>query len=305
MFTKLLGSNNKLNQSFQKKFSVAEYPNNFADTTLALTAPKSPSGFANNVPAKLTNDSISLENINSIIEAGYKQVFGNAHLMESERLPKVESQLRNGQITVKEFVRQLAISEKYRALFWDGYSNLKAIELNFKHLLGRTPESYSEISQHIQTINENGFIAEIDSYFDGDEYDRNFGDTLIPYYRGYTTQTGNNLTGYKYSVSSAKVNSSSDTSSSKIAILKLLQASKLNDIAGIGSSIKPIAAKYRAPETLPYFGSQEVRASDLIPEELIERISVPIGSSSVSSRRKPIVDKTFLDMARNTPYYLR
>ena len=52
-----------------------------------------------------------------VIQAAYKQIFGNAHLMESERLPEVESQLGSGQITVMEFVRQLAKSERYRTLF--------------------------------------------------------------------------------------------------------------------------------------------------------------------------------------------
>lgn len=299
MFTNLFASNIKSGKSFQGKLSVTEYPNNFADTTLALTAPKSPSCFSDNTPAKLTNNSSSLENINSIIEAGYKQVLGNVRLMESERLPQLESQLRNGQITVKEFVRQLAKSEKYRALFWDGNSNLKAIELNFKHLLGRTPESYDEISHHIKIIAESGFAAEIDSYLDSEEYDRNFGETLVPYYRGYTTQTGNNLSGYQYSVLSAKVTSSSDTSISKIASLKLLTSNKIENISAVIPSTSSLAGSYRVPVVLP--DSPGGRPSDEIPEEMIERTKV----TGASTRRKPIVDKTFLDMARNTPYYLR
>ena len=303
MFNKFLGSNKNSDKFPLGKDSSVKYPNNFADTALALTAPKSPSGFADNTLAKLTYDSISLENINSIIETGYKQVFGNVGLMESERLPKVESQLRNGQITVKEFVRQLAKSEKYRALFWDGYSNLKAIELNFKHLLGRTPESYDEISWHIENVAENGFAAEIDSYLDSEEYDKNFGETLIPYYRGYTTQTGNNLAGYKYSVPSSKVTSNSDTTISEIASLKLLTTNKIKNIPGIISSTGSVSGSYPVPVVLPDFPGE--RPSDLIPEEMIEKISVTAGSSSLSSRRKPIVDKMFLDLARNTPYYLR
>lgn len=299
MFGKLLSSDKKSEKSSEKSSqkisSSVEYPNNFTDTALTVTAPKSPSSFADNRLTKLTNDSVSFENLDSIIEAGYKQVFGNVGLMESERLLQVESQLRSGQITVKDFIRQLAKSEKYRALFWDGNSNLKAIELNFKHLLGRTPENYQEISEHIKIISENGFAAEIDSYLDNEEYDNNFGKTLIPYYRGYTTQTGNNLAGYKYSAVSAKFTSSSDTSSSTIASLKLLGTNK-------------IEAQDRVLDALPYFGSQDqgVRPSDQIPEELVERLNViATGLSSTSYRRKPVVDKKFLNMARNTPYGLR
>lgn len=307
MFSNLLGSNKKSEKSSKKTSSSVKYPNNFADTTLAMTAAKSPSSFVDNTPLKLTNDSASLENVNSIIEASYQQVFGNVRLMESERLPRIESQLRNGQITVKEFVRQLAKSEKYRALFWDGYPNLKAIELNFKHLLGRTPESYQEISQHTKTITESGFAAEIDSYLDSDEYNTNFGDTLVPYYRGYTTQTGNNLAGYIYSVPSSKLASNSDTSISKIASLKLLTTNKIKNIPGVIPSIRPIPTSYPVPVVLPSSGynSQGIRPSDEIPEEMIEKKSITAGSSTSSYRRKPIVDKTFLNMARNIPYYLR
>ena len=307
MFSKFLGSKKESGKYSQEISSLVKYPNNFADTTLTITAPKSPSGFADNTPVKLTNNSASLENVDLIIEAGYKQVFGNIGLMESERLFLVESKLRSGQITVKNFIRQLAQSEKYRSLFWDGNSNLKAIELNFKHLLGRTPENYQEISQHIKTIAENGFAAEIDSYLDSDEYDRNFGQTLIPYYRGYTTQVGNNLAGYQYSVPSAKVTSSSDTSTSKIASVKLLTTNKVKNIPGVIPSFGAVAASYPVPVIVPSrgFSLQGIRPSDEIPEKMIEKISVTAGESSASLRRKPIVDKKFLDMARNTPYYLR
>ncbi|MEM6610926.1 MAG: phycobilisome rod-core linker polypeptide [Cyanobacteria bacterium P01_C01_bin.72] len=239
-----------------------------------------------------------------VIQTAYKQVFGNVGLMESEKLPLAESQLRNGAITVKEFIRQLAKSEKYRSLFWDGCTNIRAIELNFKHLLGRAPESYSEISQHIKIISEGGLAAEIDSYLDSNEYENNFGKTIVPYYRGYTTQTGNNLAGYKYSISSSKFTSNSDTSNPKIASLELLTTNKVKDIPGIYPSIKPVATEDKAPQALPYFGSQDIRPSDLIPPELIENISYKSRYPS-NNRRKPLIDKKFLDMARNTPYYLR
>lgn len=84
--------------------------------------------------------------------------------MESERVIEAESQLKSGQINVMEFIRQLAKSERYRAPVFEKNSNLRTIELNFKHLLGRAPESYAEISEHIARIANEGFNAEIDSY---------------------------------------------------------------------------------------------------------------------------------------------
>ena len=40
-----------------------------------------------------------------VIRAAYRQVLGNAHLMESQRLTSAESLLRNGDITVRDFIR--------------------------------------------------------------------------------------------------------------------------------------------------------------------------------------------------------
>ncbi|NEO56323.1 MAG: phycobilisome Linker polypeptide [Okeania sp. SIO3B5] len=170
--------------------------------------------FADSKPIELfTGDSFEKQQL--VIEAAYKQVFGNAHLMESERLPEIESQLCSGRITVMEFVRQLAKSERYRALFWEKYPNLRVIELNFKHLLGRAPENYTEISQHISILAEGGFEAEIDSYLNSDEYCQTFGENIVPYYRGYETQTGKNLTGFTHSFQLLRGASSSDKSISR------------------------------------------------------------------------------------------
>ena len=143
--------------------------------------------------------------------------------MESERLLEAESQLSSAQITVMEFVRKLAKSEQYRGLFFDNYTNLKTINLNFKHLLGRAPENHEEISKHIRILVEAGFEAEIDSYLDSDEYFQSFGTTIVPYYRGYKTQTGKNLAGFTHSFQLLRGASSSDQSNFKNTSPQLLE----------------------------------------------------------------------------------
>ena len=86
--------------------------------------------------------------------------------MESQKLLRAESKLQGGQLTLKDFIRELAKSDLYRSLFFEKCSNIRAIELNFKHLLGRAPDSGQEVSQHIAILAEGGWEAEIDSYFD-------------------------------------------------------------------------------------------------------------------------------------------
>lgn len=147
--------------------------------------------------------------------------------MESERLLEAESQFRNGQ-NVAEFVSTLAKSEQYRVLFYDNCSNLRAIELNFKHLLGRAPANYTELSEHIEILARRGFEAEIDSYILSEEYMRVFGDVTVPYYRGFNTQIGNNVLGYTNSFSILRGASCSDYLNSENASSKL-QYSLINN----------------------------------------------------------------------------
>ncbi|MBW4470595.1 MAG: phycobilisome rod-core linker polypeptide [Stenomitos rutilans HA7619-LM2] len=136
--------------------------------------------------------------VDVVIRAAYRQILGNAHVMESERLIVSESQLRQGDISVRGFVRQVAQSALYRALFFEACSRSRSIELNFKHLLGRAPESHEEVAQHGQWLDQGGFEAEIDSYIDSDEYQAAFGEHTVPYYRGYKTQTGKKMVGFTH-----------------------------------------------------------------------------------------------------------
>lgn len=134
--------------------------------------------------------------VETAIRAVYRQVLGNAYVMESERLVVPESRLKSGEIRVREFVRQVAQSDLYRSRFFDNCPRYRAIELNFKHLLGRAPDDYSETFYHSSLLDAGGFEAEIDSYIDSDEYLQAFGENVVPYYRGYKTQTGKKLLGF-------------------------------------------------------------------------------------------------------------
>ncbi|MEH2332531.1 phycobilisome rod-core linker polypeptide [Nostoc sp.] len=152
----------------------------------------------------------SVDDIEIVIRAVYRQVLGNAYIMESERLVVPESQLKQGIIDVREFVRQVAKSELYRSRFFDNVYRYRAIELNFKHLLGRAPDDYSETKHHSNILDEEGFEADIDSYLDSDEYLDAFGENIVPYYRGYKTQTGKKILEFTNMLQLARSNSSSD-----------------------------------------------------------------------------------------------
>ncbi|MEH2196752.1 phycobilisome linker polypeptide [Nostoc sp.] len=130
----------------------------------------------------------SNEEVEAVIRAVYKQVLGNAYVMESERLSVPESQLKGREISLREFVRQVGKSELYRSLFFDSTPRYRAIELNFRHFLGRAPLDLEETRTHSTILDTKGFEAEIDSYLDSDEYQENFGENIVPYIRGYKTE---------------------------------------------------------------------------------------------------------------------
>jgi len=148
-------------------------------------------------PVRLWQDHADSD-VELVIRAVYRQVLGNAHVMESERLRVAESQLKRGNISVREFVRQVAQSDLYRGLFFEPCSRTRSIELNFKHLLGRAPDQVEEIAEHSRYLDQDGFVAEIDSYLDSDEYLDAFGEDTVPYYRGHKTRTGKNIIGFTH-----------------------------------------------------------------------------------------------------------
>jgi hypothetical protein len=142
---------------------------------------------ANSVRLSSDDGSTAVE---TLINAVYRQVLGNAYVMESERLVVPESQLKAREISVREFVRQVAKSELYRSRFFDNCYRYRAIELNFKHLLGRAPADFEEMRAHSTILDGGGHDAEIDSYLDSDEYQNAYGETVVPFERGAMTQKG-------------------------------------------------------------------------------------------------------------------
>lgn len=136
------------------------------------------------------------DDVMAVIRAVYRQVLGNDYIMSSERLKSAESLLRNGAITVRDFVRTVAKSELYKKKFLYDNFQTRVIELNYKHLLGRAPYDESEVIYHLDIYENKGFDAEIDSYIDSVEYQENFGDNIVPYYRGFSTQRGQKTVGF-------------------------------------------------------------------------------------------------------------
>ncbi len=183
--------------------------------------------YANTSPVELREKQTE-EDVQAVIQASYRQIFGNAHLMEMERLSSAESLLRQGNIRVRDFVRQLALSELYRNKFFYSTPQVRFIELNFKHLLGRAPYDESEIAYHVDLYVNEGYEAEIDSYIDSAEYEDSFGDSVVPYYRGFESQNGQKTVGFNRMFQLYRGYANSDRSQGKNKSAWLTQSLAMN-----------------------------------------------------------------------------
>ena len=99
-------------------------------------------------PYRVTFDRFSpsdVEALRECIDAAYRQVLGNTHVMAYERCDSFEAEFADGRLCTREFVRHLAKSELYKSRYLFKVSAYRVIELNFKHLLGRPPLNQQEI----------------------------------------------------------------------------------------------------------------------------------------------------------------
>lgn len=165
---------------------------------------------------------------NSVLRAAYRQVFGNAHLMEEELVPTAESLFLQGDFTVQGLVTALASSDTYRSLFLEKNGPYRFVELNFKHLLGRAPRNQAEVSEHVQLLASEGYEAEIASYTYSSEYVAAFGFDTVPYWRTTQTLVGESNLTYVRSLNLQGGEATFDGSSESLLLASLATSSAPN-----------------------------------------------------------------------------
>ena len=170
------------------------------------------------------------QDFNVIIRNAYTQVLGNAHLLECDRLENAESLFRNGDLTVRGFVRAIGQSELYRSLFFETSSQYRFIEMNCKHFLGRAPLDQAEVSKHVQIYNNLGYEAEIDSYIDSEEYNNAFGENIVPCPRTESNQRTLLNVGFNRTYALYRGYASSDNTTNKAKLITDLAANQATPI---------------------------------------------------------------------------
>ena len=120
-------------------------------------------------------------NIDSLLEQAYQQIF--FHAMQSDREPFLESQLRSGNITLRDFIRGLLLSERFQQGYYQCSSNYRMVDQVVGRVLGRPVHGDAERLAWSIVIGEKGFTNFVDTLLDSDEYMSCFGYDLVPQQR--------------------------------------------------------------------------------------------------------------------------
>jgi phycobilisome rod-core linker protein len=123
------------------------------------------------------------EEIDSLIWACYRQVFNEQQIIKFNRQKVLESQLKNGQITIRDFIKGLLLSEPFYRFYVETNSNYRLVEICVQRILGRYVYNEREKIAWSIVIATKGFKGFIDELLDSEEYLSCFGYQTIPYQR--------------------------------------------------------------------------------------------------------------------------
>ena len=150
-----------------------------------LQLPQSYFNAAENRQKFVMKTGLSTTEKQAVIKAAYRQIFErDITRAYGQSISYLESQVKNGDITMKEFVRRLCKSELYRKQFYAPFINSRALELAFRHILGRGPSSREEVQEYFSIVSEKGLAGLVDALVDSKEYADYFGEETVPYLRG-------------------------------------------------------------------------------------------------------------------------
>jgi phycobilisome core-membrane linker protein len=125
--------------------------------------------------------------VREAIEATYRQLL-NRGVLRAERLGDTESQFRNGQLTVAEFVAVVAGSDLFEQRL-NRLAPLRAAAAAYLALLGRAAQP-RETSRFLALRTSQGLGAAITDLLNSEEYAASFGQDTVPYLRGMATADG-------------------------------------------------------------------------------------------------------------------
>lgn len=130
-----------------------------------------------------TENLLSSSEMEMLIMAAYRRIYNEQQMLESSREPFLESQLRADQITVRDFIRGLVLSDSFRRLTFDCNDNYRFAEICVQRLLGRNVYGEREKIAWSAVLMTKGLKGFVDALLSSDEYLSNFGYDTVPYQR--------------------------------------------------------------------------------------------------------------------------
>jgi phycobilisome rod-core linker protein len=130
-----------------------------------------------------TEDVSDPTEVEALIWAGYRQVFSEHETLRFNRQVASESRLRNGAIAVRDFIRELAKSERFYSTVVSVNNNYRLVQICLKRFLGRDSYNKDEEIAWSIVIGTKGFGGFVDALLDSEEYTLAFGDNTVPYQR--------------------------------------------------------------------------------------------------------------------------
>lgn len=126
----------------------------------------------------------SLEERKFALTQIYQQVLGRQpYAYERQSLAKAEKDFLKDKIGVRRFLKELGHSEVYLKSFYYQASNLKFLELCFKHFMGRAPLHQEEMRHYCNILMNEGVQKLITEMLDSEEYRKAFGCFTVPHAR--------------------------------------------------------------------------------------------------------------------------
>jgi phycobilisome rod-core linker protein len=135
-----------------------------------------------------TDNLLSPTQIDDLIEAAYRQIFFHAFAADREKF--LESQLRSGQITVRDFIRGLCASNTFTRSFYNLNSNYRFVEHCVQKILGRDVYSEREKIAWSIVVATKGRAGFVNDLLNSNEYLENFGDSIVPFQRRRVLASG-------------------------------------------------------------------------------------------------------------------
>lgn len=121
--------------------------------------------------------------MDELIAAAYRQIFNEQQMTASNRQVGLESQLRAGQITVRDFIAGLAMADSFRTRNYDTNTNYRFAQMCVQRILGRDVYSDREKLAWSTVIATKGLKGFIQDLINSDEYMAAFSDHIVPYQR--------------------------------------------------------------------------------------------------------------------------